>query len=102
MIGEVPVVLVASRGDITVTGATNFDGSYNAGGEVRAYLREKKTFRPGPDDSTVLDSAGKPWQITEEALIGPNGELAPRLNGHLAYWFGWYSFFPNTLLYGEQ
>ena len=27
------------------------------------------------------------------------GEIAPRINGHLAYWFGWYAFFPQTLLY---
>jgi hypothetical protein len=25
--------------------------------------------------------------------------MLPRLAGHLAYWFGWYAFFPNTLLY---
>ena len=35
------------------------------------------------------------------ALVGPDGELAPRINGHLAYWFGWYAFFPDTELYPE-
>jgi len=102
VIGQTSVVLIASRGDITITVPTDLTTSYNAGGEVRAYDREEETFHPGPDDSTVLDSAGRVWQVTEEALVGPDGELAPRLNGHLAYWFGWYSFFPNTLLYGEQ
>ena len=49
-----------------------------------------------------MDSAGEVWQVTEEALIGPDGKSAPRVNGHLAYWFGWFSFFPNTLVYGED
>lgn len=101
VIGETPLVLIASRGDITVQ-AAGVVGTYNAGGEVRAYQRQGETFTPGPDASTVLDSEGNSWQVTEEALVGPNGELAPRLNGHLAYWFGWYTFFPNTLLYGEK
>lgn len=99
-IGETNLVLIATRGDITVQ--SNPVAIYNAGGEVRAYNREDKTFEPGPDPDTVLDSSGHPWQVTEEALVGPDGELAPRINGHLAYWFGWYSFFPQTLLYGEQ
>jgi hypothetical protein len=92
--------VIASRGDITVQ-AFGGQAEYNAGGEVRAYHSEGETFTPGPDASTVLDSEGNSWQVTEEALVGPNGELAPRLNGHLAYWFGWYTFFPGTLLYGE-
>ena len=97
-----PVVLVASRGDITVDGNNQRVGpvSYNAGGEVRAYDRGGETFSPGPDADTVIDSKGRNWKVSEEALRGPDGESAPRINGHLAYWFGWYSFFPQTLLYG--
>jgi hypothetical protein len=100
-IGETNLVLIATRGDIIVNGLDERVGaiSYNAGGEVRAYARGDETFSPGLDADTVLDSDGQPWQITEEALIGPDGALAERVNGHLAYWFGWFSFFPNTLLY---
>ena len=103
VIGETNVVLVADRGIIEVDGQSMRIGpvSYTAGGEVRAYERGDETFGPGPDAGTVLDSAGRQWQITEEALLGPDGEIAPRLSGHLAYWFGWYAFFPNTLVYGE-
>jgi hypothetical protein len=99
-VGKTNVVLVATRGDITIQadGTTN----YNAGGEVRAFSRGELLFEPGPDPNTVLDSTGRPWQVTEEALVGPNDELAPRINGHLAYWFGWYSFFPKTSLYGHS
>jgi hypothetical protein len=101
-IGDTPIVLVASRGDITVDGADQRSGkvTYNAGGEVRAYNRGRETYNPGSDADTLLDSNGRTWQITEEALVGPDGETAPRINGHLAYWFGWFSFFPKTLLYG--
>ena len=99
-IGTTNIVLIATRSDITVQ--SDLTTTYNAGGEVRAYDRENERFEPGPNPDTVLDSTGLSWQVTEEALVGPDGELAPRINGHLAYWFGWYSFFPKTLLYGEQ
>ncbi|UCG22981.1 MAG: DUF3179 domain-containing protein [Chloroflexota bacterium] len=102
-VGETPVVLVA--GDvITVNGLHRRAGpvTYTNGGEVRAYDRGDETFSPGPEPGILLDAAGGPWQITEEALLGPDGQTAPRLSGHLAYWFGWYAFFPETELYPES
>jgi hypothetical protein len=103
-IGQAPVVLVATRGVVYVEGESLRVGSvtYAAGGEVRAYARGATTFGPGPDADTLLDAAGRPWQVTEEALVGPEGELAPRISGHLAYWFGWSAFYPQTLLYGQD
>ncbi len=100
-VADTSVVLIATRGSVTVVGQSRRIGpvTYSAGGEVRAYSRGAETFRPGPDDNTVVDASGRPWQITEEALVGPNGERALRVNGFLAYWFGWYAFFPHTLLY---
>jgi hypothetical protein len=102
-IGGTPIVLIASRGEITVDGINQRIGpvSYDAGGEIRAYQRNDETFFPGTDPDTVVDSKGRTWLMTEEALIDPEGYLAPRINGHLAYWFGWYSFFPQTLVYKE-
>jgi hypothetical protein len=99
-IGETHLVLIAARGDLTVDAGPA--ATYNTGGEVRAYDRGEETFSPGFDPDPIIDSAGSPWQVTEEALVGPDGELAPRINGHLAYWFGWYTFFPHTILYGEE
>lgn len=101
-IGETAVVLIATRGEINVDGLSRHAGevTYNAGGEVRAYERGPQMFAPGPDADTVMDSSGQQWRVTEEALVGPIGERAPRINGHLAYWFGWFAFFPNTLVYG--
>jgi len=102
-IGDTPVVLVASRGIVSVNETSGREGpvNYIAGSEVRAYNRGTYSFIPGPDADTVLDADGHSWQVTEEALIGPEGELAPRIIGHLAYWFGWFSFFPQTLVYGQ-
>jgi hypothetical protein len=98
-----PLVLIAERGPVEVEGQQIFgkEVTYDSGAEVRAYDRGEETFSPGPNPETVIDSSGKLWIITEEALIGPTGEKAPRVNGHLAYWFGWYTFFPKTLVFGD-
>jgi hypothetical protein len=68
-------------------------------GETRAYLRGAHRFRAGTRD-TLLDERGREWRATEEALVGPGGERLARLPGELAYWFGWFAFFPTTELYG--
>ncbi|MGH2620716.1 MAG: DUF3179 domain-containing protein [Anaerolineales bacterium] len=100
-IGATNLVLVATRGRVTVNGDSLQAGAvtYDSGGEVRAFLRADETFSPGPSPDAVLDSQGREWRVTEEGLRSPKGELAPRLSGHLAYWFGWFAFFPNTLVY---
>jgi hypothetical protein len=102
-VGQTPVVLIARRGNVIVEGLNRRTGRvrYEAGGEVRAYDRGAHTFQPGPDADTVLDESGRTWRVTEGALLGPNDEVAARLGGHLAYWFGWYAFFPQTLVYGQ-
>lgn len=68
-------------------------------GEVRAYERGALQFRAATRDA-LSDERGRTWRVTEEALLGPAGERLVRLPGALAYWFGWYSFFPKTELYG--
>jgi hypothetical protein len=102
VVGQTPLVLVA--GDVlTVDGFHRRSGpvTYSNGGEVRAYDRGDQIFSAGPEPGTLLDAVGEQWQVTEEALLGPNGQTASRINGHLAYWFGWYAFFPDTALYPE-
>ena len=37
--------------------------------------------------------------LTEAQARQLMADLAPRLSGHLAYWFGWFAFFQNTLVY---
>ena len=102
-VGATNVVLIAPGGALLVNGDNQYVGevSYQAGSEVRAYDRGDEVFTFNGDGRTLTDSAGSTWQVTEDALIGPDGQTAPRLGGHLAYWFGWYAFFPNTLIYGQ-
>ena len=101
-IGDTNVVLVATRGRVTVNGSRLRSGNvtYDAGGEVRAFLRGEESFAPGVGPDAVVDTRGREWLITEEGLRSPDGKLAPRLSGHLSYWFGWFAFFPHTLIYG--
>jgi hypothetical protein len=103
-IGDSNLVLVANRGRVMVRGENLRVGEvlYEAGGEVRAYDRGDEVFSPGEDPDVIFDSQGREWQVTEEALLSPDGEVAPRINGHLAYWFGWFAFFPNTLVYDNE
>jgi hypothetical protein len=103
VIGETEVVLIALDDEVLVDGQSLRDGNvtYSAGASVRAYARDGQEFSPGLSDDEVLDEEGRTWFVTEDALVGPNGQEFKRLGGHLAYWFGWYAFFPNTLVYGE-
>ncbi|MEM8699034.1 MAG: DUF3179 domain-containing protein [Pseudomonadota bacterium] len=58
------------------------------GRTVRAYERQGQTFTAGRDATEILDR-GKVWQVTEEAILGPDGSRLPRVAGHIAYWFAW-------------
>jgi hypothetical protein len=71
---------------------------------ARAYERKNHSFAATPRkaSATIVDEAGHTWRVEENALIGPNDERLARLPGHMAYWFGWYSFFPNTDVYGVE
>lgn len=102
-LAEQDVVLVATRGRVEVEGDSRRAGpvTYSAGAEVRAYVRSGQEFVAAEGTDALIDSQNGRWQVTESALIGPNGEELERLPGHLAYWFGWFAFFPNTLVYGE-
>ncbi|MEM1298368.1 MAG: DUF3179 domain-containing protein [Pseudomonadota bacterium] len=60
------------------------------GRTVRAYDRgsSQKLFGPG-SEPTELFSGIETWKVTEEALVGPEGQTLPRVAGHVAYWFAW-------------
>jgi hypothetical protein len=71
-------------------------------GETRAYERAAHTFAPAKAKDELLDERGQIWRVTEEALVGPKGERLPRLSGHLAYWFGWFSYYPKTEVFKQR
>ncbi len=55
---------------------------------VRAYERGEMEFKAGIDANSLL-SPTENWTVTEDALVGPNGQKLARLPGHVAYWFAW-------------
>ena len=71
----------------------------------RAYDRGPRTFvleeGAGEPETILTDSDGRLWRVQEDALVqvdDPSMTLR-RLPTHNAYWFGWYSFYPETGVY---
>ncbi len=92
-VGEVDVVIVAD--------ATPERDFFEPGGAaVRAYDSAGLSFSAGEDGSTLISDDGRSWRITEAALVSAEGDPLERIGGHLAYWFGWFGFYPDTLVYG--
>ncbi len=85
-LGGVPIVLVLD----------------DESGAVRAYERGSLIFRP-PAEGTLREieaEDGSRWTIAESGLVPEAGrELLPRVAGHVAFWFGWYAFYPDTAVY---
>jgi hypothetical protein len=55
---------------------------------VRAYERGGNSFTAGQDEAALI-SGGEVWNLSEDALTGPDGERLDRISGHLAFWFAW-------------
>ena len=70
------------------------------GAAVRAYESGGTAFSAGADDATLHSDDGRSWRLTEAALIADDGQTLPRIGGHLAFWFGWFGFYPDTEVYG--
>ncbi|MYF97264.1 MAG: DUF3179 domain-containing protein, partial [Holophagales bacterium] len=73
-----------------------------ASGAVRAYERGDRRFRiPGIAPVHQLSAEdGTVWRLGEEGLApAGGGDLLPRVPGHVAFWFGWYAFYPDTGVY---
>ncbi len=100
-LGGVDIVIVGSGENIEVNGVgrDGLDFSYQAGGAIRAYERDGHVFTSGIEPAALIDEQGNVWAVTEDALIGPVDQRLSRLPGHLAFWFGWSSFFPDTDVY---
>ena len=85
-VGPMPVVLVAD----------------SRSGSIRAYERGDSRFRWSEEDR-LLDDRGVGWNLTEDALISleDDSQQLKRLPGHVAFWFGWYGFYPDTQVWGD-
>ncbi len=72
-------------------------------GAVRAYRSEGERFAAGDGADLVEDGKGRVWRLEEQALIlgeGAGARRLERLAGHVAFWFGWFGFYPETEIYG--
>jgi Protein of unknown function (DUF3179) len=70
----------------------------DASGANRVYEANNYTFTSWDKTKLALDSAGKKWKVEEAQMTGPKGEILKRVPAHRAFWFGWYSAFPDTKL----
>lgn len=103
-LGGRPLVVVAAGGRVRTRGVDVGSGlaaGYESGAELRVFARGEHRFSP-LDNTSVRDERGRRWRVTERALAGPKGERLRRLPAHLAYAFGWLSFFPRSGIYGER
>ncbi len=73
----------------------------DASGGAQAYARADHTFLSGGADE-IIDERGRAWAATADGLSGPDGELAARLPGHVAFWFAYASFRPDGRLYVDS
>ena len=69
-------------------------------GANRVYDPGSTRFERLVGDLVVVDADGGRWQVTEEALVDAADpeRRAPRVTAQRAFWFGWYSQFPDTRL----
>ena len=67
-------------------------------GANRVYDADGVKFKKWDGKSALTDNQGQTWQVTEDALQGPDGNKQDRLAAHRAFWFGWHAQFPNVRL----
>ncbi len=72
----------------------------SARGANRVYAAGAERFDRLLDGDRVADTAGRVWRVTEDALVAADdpGQRRPRVAAQRAFWFGWYSQFPDTAL----
>lgn len=102
-LGDQTVVILATRPSIPVEGRSVRSGRtrrYEVGAPVRAYLSSGRRFARSPSaDGGLVDERGDAWSITEEALVGPDGQRLDRVPGVQSYWFAWALHHPDTSLF---
>ena len=79
--------------------------------DTRVYAREGRLFGVAEGDaglgglpSSLVDSGGVQWRVTDDGLVNTAdpAETLERLPSHLSFWFGWYAFHPDTLVFGAE
>jgi hypothetical protein len=79
-------------------GATDFVVLTDPSGANRVYDAAGVSFSSWDGRGRALSQDGREWTPTESALTAADGTRKERLAAHRAFWFGWYSQFPQTRL----
>lgn len=79
-------------GDAGIVVLTDTSGAH------RAYATEGTTFTEWDGQTRVTDTDGTAWTVDESALMTSDGRRLPRFPAHRAFWFGWFSAYPQTRL----
>ena len=93
-VGDTEIVILASAGS---------SGS-------RVYGRKGQTFKLVVEANitgipkSLSDETGIRWDVTDDYLVSTanSSDKLPRLPSHLSFWFGWFAFHPDTLVYGKE
>ena len=67
-------------------------------GASRVYKTGGIKFAKWDQKQKVFDAAGDTWTLSESRLTAADGRTLKRLPAHRAFWFGWYSAYPQTRL----
>ena len=69
-------------------------------GANRVYDAQDVRFAQAVDADRVADDTGRPWRVTEDALVLDRDPSVRRVRvpAQRAFWFGWYAQFPDTAL----
>jgi len=69
-------------------------------GANRVYAARSLRFVRQERGQRLIDSEGRAWRLTEEALVSEDPSMAPlpRVPARRAFWFGWFAQFPDTRL----
>ncbi|MDQ3070979.1 MAG: DUF3179 domain-containing protein [Acidobacteriota bacterium] len=69
------------------------------GGANVVYERGTHSFAPQRADDGIRGTDGRRWRTLPDALVSETGERLARVPAHRAFWFGWISQHPDTVLY---
>ncbi|MDA0206842.1 MAG: DUF3179 domain-containing protein [Acidobacteria bacterium] len=67
-------------------------------GANRVYETQGQVFERWDSVQTAVDQRGVKWTLHEDRLESAAGDQLVRLPAHRAFWFGWYSAYPDTRL----
>ncbi len=66
-------------------------------GSSRAYLVDSSTWS-SYKAGILTDAKNQTWKVSDQEIIGPDGQSFPRLPAHEIFWFAWVNVYPNTRL----